>query len=100
VTPAARLAISHKFSASCGCEANKLAVVPTERVADEALARVIVSTIDRDSRINVEDVDVTASNGKVTLSGAVPSRVARLAAYHAALYTSGITDIEDHIIVV
>jgi osmotically-inducible protein OsmY len=79
---------------------NKLAVVPTERVADEALARVIVSAIDRDSRVNVDDVDVTVSNGKVTLSGAVPSRVARLAAYRAALYTSGVTDIKDNIIVV
>ena len=48
----------------------------------------------------MKDVDVTISSGKVTLSGAVPSRVARLAAYRAALYTPGVTDIEDNIIVV
>ena len=56
--------------------------------------------VDHVCSINVEDVDVTVSNGKVTLSGAVPSRVARLAAYRAALYTSGVTDIKDNIIVV
>ena len=43
---------------------NKLAMVPMERIADEALARVIVNAIDRNIHVNVDDVDVAIRDGK------------------------------------
>jgi osmotically-inducible protein OsmY len=78
---------------------NKLAVVPTAAFADEAIARDIVSALDRNISTDVDDIDVEVHNGTVTLSGTVPNRAARLAAYRAALYAAGVTDIADHLLV-
>lgn len=78
---------------------NKLAVVPTEEITDEALAEDIVRAIDRNSRVFVDDVDVIVRDGKVILSGTVPSWTAKSAAYNAALYTWGVTDVEDNMVV-
>ncbi|MDX1613849.1 MAG: BON domain-containing protein [Candidatus Promineifilaceae bacterium] len=72
---------------------NKLAVVPTEDIVDELIAEDVVNALERNLRVSVEDVDVTVSDGRVTLSGTVPSTDARMAAYNAALYTAGVTDV-------
>jgi osmotically-inducible protein OsmY len=78
---------------------NKLAVVPTAAFTDEAIARDIVSALDRNISTDVENIDVEVNNGTVTLAGTVPNRAARLAAYRAALYAAGVTDIEDNLLV-
>lgn len=78
---------------------NKLAVVPSTNITDERIAEDVVSALDRNSRVNVEDVDVTVQGGKVNLDGTVSSWSAKTAAYNSALYTLGVTDVEDNLIV-
>lgn len=77
---------------------NKLAVVPTEKITDESIAEDVVNAIDRNRNVNVDDIDVTVSNGRVTLTGTVANKTAKSAAYNSALYTVGVTDVEDNII--
>jgi osmotically-inducible protein OsmY len=74
---------------------NKLSVVPTKDIMDELIAEDIVSALERNASLNVEDIDVKVENGTVTLSGSVSSWSARMAAYEAALYTEGVTRIHD-----
>lgn len=78
---------------------NKLAVVPTEDIADEAIAEEIVRALDRNRQVSAEDVDVVVRDGRVLLSGTVPGWSAKAAAYNAALYTWGVIEVEDNIIV-
>ena len=76
---------------------NKLSVVPTKDIIDEAIADDIVDALDRNTDINIEEVDVQVENGTVTLSGIVPSWTERLKAYEAALYTDGVLNIHDEL---
>jgi osmotically-inducible protein OsmY len=74
---------------------NKLSVVPTKDIVDELIAEDIVSALERNSTLNVEDINVKVENGKVTLSGTVSSWSERMSAYESALYTEGVTHIHD-----
>lgn len=76
---------------------NKLAVVPTKDFVDQDIADDIVDSIDRKLAVNVENVDVKVSDGKVTLAGTVPSFTAWSAAYDSARYTAGVKDVEDRL---
>lgn len=76
---------------------NKLAAVPTEDILDETIAENITFTIDRKAAVDVEDVNVKVVDGTVTLSGTVPSKAAHDAAYKAALYAYGVTEIKDEL---
>lgn len=76
---------------------NELAVVPTGDFVDEDIARRIINTLDRDVRVDAEDVTVNVRNGIVTLTGTVTDRHAREAAYEAALYTTGVKEIHDQL---
>lgn len=78
---------------------NKLAVVPTEDVADEATAEDIVSALDRNALVNVDDVDVKVQNGIVTLSGTVPNWTAISAAHDMAAYTFGVINVQNDLVV-
>ncbi len=78
---------------------NELAVVPTGDFMDEDIARRIIDSLDRDARVDAEDVTVNVRNGIVTLTGTVPDRYAREAAYEAALYTTGVKEIHDQLTV-
>jgi osmotically-inducible protein OsmY len=78
---------------------NELAVVPTENMTDELIAREIVNSIERNPSVEAENVTVRVENGTVQLSGTVRDWVARIAAYEAALYTAGVIDIRDDILI-
>lgn len=78
---------------------NKIAIVPTEEIGDEIIAQDVVDAIDRNVSVRANDVDVTVEDGRVILQGAVPSYDARLAAHNSALYTTGVTDVEDRLLV-
>lgn len=78
---------------------NKLAVVPTEDITDESIAEDVVKALDRNMNVSAEAVDVTVLDGKVTLSGTVSGWTAKSAAYNSALYTLGVTDVKDNLIV-
>jgi osmotically-inducible protein OsmY len=76
---------------------NKLAVVPTQTIADESLAETIVNALDQNVNVNVDDVHVRVENGKVALTGAVPNWSAKQAAYDTARYTLGVKEVRDQV---
>lgn len=78
---------------------NKLSVVPGKDVVDEVVAEDIVNALDRNQMINVEDVDVKVDNGIVTLTGTVSDWHTRLQVYNTALYTRGVIDIRDQLVI-
>jgi osmotically-inducible protein OsmY len=76
---------------------NNLAVVPTESIKDEVIAKHVVEALERNVNVLAEDVDVKVENGIVTLSGEVPSWSARSAAYDGAIFTYGVLDVVDNL---
>lgn len=78
---------------------NNLAVVPTEDFLDESIAEEIVQALERNVFVTAEDIDVTVKGGNVTLKGMVKTITAKNAAYETALYTPGVTDVDNQIIV-
>jgi hyperosmotically inducible protein len=83
---------------------NKIAVVTTEDEAkkpvDEAIAEDVVNAITRNYKVNIDDVDVKVEDGDVILTGAVPTWEARAAAYRSAIYTFGVTHVDNNLAVV
>ncbi|MDF1500097.1 MAG: BON domain-containing protein [Anaerolineales bacterium] len=78
---------------------NELAVVLTRSITDKVIAEGIVDAIDRDIRVNVNNVTVVVNQGVVRLSGIVATLRARAAAENAARYTAGVADVENEIVV-
>lgn len=78
---------------------NKLGIAPTRKPVDEELARDIIEAIDRRVLVDKKDVEVVVNNGVVTLSGSVPGWAARRAAFDAALYTAGVRDIRNNLVI-
>jgi osmotically-inducible protein OsmY len=78
---------------------NDLAIVPTKRFTDEEIAKDIMAALERNAFVNAEAVNVSVSYGKVTLTGTVPSWIAKRAARDAAWYTLGVIDVDDRLLV-
>ncbi|MEX0780604.1 MAG: BON domain-containing protein [Balneolales bacterium] len=76
---------------------NELAVVPTGSFRDEDIAEDVVNALDRNIFVNPNDIDVKVENGEVTLDGIVGSIRAKNAAYNSALYTPGVTLVDNQI---
>jgi osmotically-inducible protein OsmY len=72
---------------------NHLAVVPSEDVLDETIAREIERALKRNSGVNAEAITVKVENGKVTLSGTVKDHAASESARHTASYTAGVKEV-------
>ena len=79
---------------------NRLAVVPGEDIVDQRIAEDIVDAIERKSLVDMEDVTVRVKDGVVTLNGQVDSRTERQAVYESALYTDGVTAVNDENLVI
>ncbi|MBD3362847.1 BON domain-containing protein [Candidatus Dojkabacteria bacterium] len=78
---------------------NKLAVVPTESIVDKDIAEDVVNALSRNISVNVDDVNVKVKDGKVTLTGTVPTSTASTAAENSAYFTLGVTDVDNQLIV-
>lgn len=78
---------------------NNLAVVPRDDFKDEIIAEEIVNTLERNVQVTADDIEVAVKNGSVTLSGTVKTLSARTAAYESALYTPGVTGVDNRIVV-
>ncbi len=76
---------------------NELTVVPGGDLRDQAIAEEIVAELERSTLVNADDITVVVDHGAVTLTGTVRMWSARHAAYEAALFTGGVTDIHDNI---
>ncbi|MDA8163536.1 MAG: BON domain-containing protein [Desulfobacteraceae bacterium] len=79
---------------------NELAVVPTQSIDDEAIAREIVGALERASDILDPDrINVTVDRGLVTLSGSVSDWHGMTAAENAARFTQGVVDVFNGLVV-
>ncbi|MBS3805084.1 MAG: BON domain-containing protein [Oleiphilaceae bacterium] len=78
---------------------NDLAVVPTAAIGDEIIAEDVTNALMRSALVDAEMVDVTVSNGTVTLQGNVPTTAARIAAYRAASRTAGVVNVRNQLMV-
>ena len=76
---------------------NNLAVVPTGKTADKNIAKSIAEAMERNVLIPTESLDINVGNGNVILSGSVPGRQAKRAAFFTAAYTRGVTSVENRI---
>ncbi len=74
---------------------NRLAVVPTRSVDDEAIATDIVDSLKRNTLVDPEQVDVRVANGIVTLEGSVPNWLVRRTVRDIAVRTAGVVDVRD-----
>ena len=78
---------------------NRLAVVPTRKISDEEIASDIMGSLKRNVLVDAERLDITVSNGIVTLSGSVPNWASRRAVRRAAYRTPGVVDVRDNLII-
>jgi osmotically-inducible protein OsmY len=78
---------------------NHLAVVPSESFVDKDIAEDIESALERNIYVDAEQVTVKVENGKVTLTGTVPSYFARGKAYDAAAFTPGVIEVDNNLVV-
>jgi len=76
---------------------NKIAVVPTDNIKDEAIANNIVSAITRNANVSVDNISVLVNNGKVKLNGTVKNWTAHEAALDAVQLTEGVKEIIDQL---
>ena len=79
---------------------NNLAVVPTESYVDADIATDIVDSLERKAAVNADNVNIRVEEGRVTLSGTVPSFNAWSLAYDSARFTAGVIDVEDELTIV
>jgi osmotically-inducible protein OsmY len=77
---------------------NKLTVLPLSDSIDQSIADGIIGAISRNMLLKTSDIKVNVEKGSVTLTGRVPSLVARKAAYDAAVYTTGVKNIYDKLV--
>lgn len=76
---------------------NKLAVTPEGDIADEVIAQDVLDALSRSNAVNADDVYVLAEDGAIELTGIVGSWEEKRAAFDAARYTEGVTDVDDQI---
>lgn len=72
---------------------------PTTLPSDVQIYENIVNALRWDPDLRSFNIGVTVNDGWVTLEGTVPSYDARIAAHNSALYTTGVTDVEDRLLV-
>ena len=77
---------------------NKITVVPSEKKSDKLIARDLVEALERNVNTDPRSINVKIKDGKITLSGSVPTLTAAQAAVETAHYTTGVKDVIDNIV--
>lgn len=75
---------------------NRLAVVPSKKVNDRVIAKNIVDALTRCYPLDSEDIHVEVKDGRVELSGKVPSWHAKNLAFETAVNTLGVKEVKHH----
>ena len=78
---------------------NELAVVPTEKMMDKAIAENIEAAMERDYNIDLDLIDVKVENCTVTLTGSVPSLPAFRSAQKIVENTPGVLMFDNELVV-
>jgi len=79
---------------------NELTIVPTRSYSDQAIAKDIESSFARNTSLDVKNIDVKVSNGRVTLTGTVPDGYSFRQADYIARYTAGVISIDNQLVIV
>ncbi len=74
---------------------NKLAVVPSEEVEDEVIAKNVIQALTRNLSVSEENIEVEVSDSKVTLSGTASSWTEYRAAEDSAFFTAGVKSVNN-----
>jgi osmotically-inducible protein OsmY len=74
---------------------NLLAVTPGDDILDRDIARNVEAALVRNQYVDADQIAVEVEDGKVTLSGPVPSKYARTRAYNAAAFSPGVVEVEN-----
>jgi osmotically-inducible protein OsmY len=78
---------------------NELAIVPTKEFTDKTIAEDIEAAMERDFNIDVDLIDVEVENGRVTLTGSVPSLPAFRAAKRIVENTLGVLMVDNQLVI-
>jgi hyperosmotically inducible periplasmic protein len=78
---------------------NEIAVVPSKKLSDKAIAERLVLALERNAQVDVEGVDVTVQDGVVTIAGTVMTPAAYWVAYRTALYTPGVRSVRNDLVI-
>lgn len=78
---------------------NQMSVVPNGTPHDRTIAEQIKAALTRIDGVDLSRVNVTVEGAKVTLSGSVPNWEDYSAAYTAAKYTHGVTDVNNDLMI-
>lgn len=76
---------------------NKITIVPTERADDEQIAEQIISSLERNKYVNVDNIDVVVKQGIVTLKGYVDDLSTSMSAQNTATYINGVVDVKNNL---
>jgi len=76
---------------------NKLMIVPTKSVVDEAIAKDIKLAMQKTDGIDPSAIDIRVKDGKVTLSGNVKGARAYHAALECVVNTFGVVDMDNNL---
>jgi osmotically-inducible protein OsmY len=78
---------------------NLLTVVPTMSLSDEEIGRNVTGTLQRIPGLDASAVTIKVEHGIVTLTGAVPDKLAFRDAENVALYVRGVIDVNNGLLV-
>lgn len=76
---------------------NHLAVIPTDKTLDKTIGEYILEVLNRNLKIDINQITVTVIDGAVNLSGNVPDKKSYKDVYNAAKYTLGVTEVENNL---
>lgn len=84
--------ISNSFPGTTGFE-NRLAVTPENRAEDANLASSIIDILLESGEVNIDTINIRVRNGRVTVTGTVPTWMIYNDVYRAIAVTEGVTHI-------
>ncbi len=79
--------------------ANRLTVVSDNNIVDSEIAEKITAAIDRSGTVSIDTIDIEVTNGIVTITGTVPDYDSREEINRAAIYTDGVVDVNNRVII-
>lgn len=78
---------------------NKLTIIPTKTFTDQEIAEDILNSLERNYKIDVDDIDVKVERGEVSLTGKVADWDSYQVVLNAAKNTKGVIDVQEDIMV-
>jgi osmotically-inducible protein OsmY len=78
---------------------NKLTIIPTKTFTDQEIAEDILNSLERNYKIDVNDIDVKVEKGEVSLTGKLADWDSYQVVLNTAENTKGVIDVQEDIII-